>query len=487
MILQSFSPLKNLLKNLKTRRTFLPFPLETSEYILSAIRLSKTKIKEFFCGGFMTEKDTSLTNILNTILKVPHNLSGLDYIRSMALNFAKEMDYKFVSIARPTSDEASHFHTDVYIINNQVQSNVTYELTKSGIEVLLKKRICTYPNNVTDVFPDDSFLRGENIASYVSAPIFSHDNKIIGLFFALNDKPIVNVCGDENIVEFLSGRIGSEFERIKADEDMKKNHRELEKTIEERTVHLKNALAEIQIKEQQLELRYNENVNMLRLISHDLANPLQILGMSIEALADRSPPELHRIIDRMKRSTDTMGQILFLVRELQAFGAGKKELKIESVCLDEIIEKNRFAFQDKLKEKNITLNYIKEVPVAQVRAERVSLCNNVFNNLISNAIKFSEPNTAIDISIKQVDESIIVEVTDHGIGIPEDILPYIFAYNKETSRLGTMGEKGTGFGMPLVKLFLDLYQVKVSVKSITKDQGSPEHGTSFELVFQKAG
>ena len=437
----------------------------------------------------MVDKDTSFTNILNTILKVPHNVSGLEYIRKMALNFSKEMGYKFVSIARPINDEASHFHTDVYIINNQIQNNVTYELTKSGIEVLLKKRICTYPNNVTDVFPDDSFLSGQNIASYVSAPIFSHDNKIIGLFFALNDKPILNVSGNENIVEFLSGRIGSEFERMKADEDTKKNHEELEKIIEERTVHLKNALAEIQTKEQQIELRYNENVNMLRLISHDLANPLQILGMSIEALADRCPPELLRLVDRMKRSTDTMGQILFLVRELQAFGAGKKELKIESVCMDEIIEKNRFAFQDKLKEKNITLNYIKETgnSNSHVRAEKISLCNNVFNNLISNAIKFSEPNTTIDISIKQLDESVIVEVTDHGIGIPEDILPYIFSYNKETSRLGTMGEKGTGFGMPLVKLFLDLYNVKVSVKSITKDQGTVEHGTSFELVFQKAG
>lgn len=271
------------------------------------------------------------------------------------------------------------------------------------------------------------------------------------------------------------------------DVPMYKTNLELENIIEVRTAHLKKALHEIKIKEEQLELRYSENLNMLRLVSHDLANPLQILGMSIEALADRCPPELLKLVDRMKRSTDTMGQILYLVRELQAFGAGKKELKIESVCIDEIIEKSRFSFQDKLKEKNIILNYKKETKSSSlVRAEKVSLANNVFNNLISNAIKFSEPNSTIDIFIKQTDEHIIVKISDHGIGIPEEILPYIFAYDKETSRPGTIGEKGTGFGMPLVKLFLDLYGVKVSVKSSTKEEHATNNGTSFELTFLRA-
>ncbi|MDD4976321.1 MAG: HAMP domain-containing sensor histidine kinase [Bacteriovorax sp.] len=268
---------------------------------------------------------------------------------------------------------------------------------------------------------------------------------------------------------------------------MNKTNQELETIIEERTAHLKQALHEIKIKEEQLELCYSENVKMLRLISHDLANPLQILGMSIEALTDRCPPELSKLVDRMKRSTDTMGQILSLTRELQAFGAGKKGLKIESVCIDEIIEKSRFSFQDKLREKNITLNYKKDIEAsAKVRAEKVSLCNNIFNNLISNAIKFSESNSTVDIFIKQTEENIIVTISDHGIGIPEELLPYLFAYDKETSRLGTIGERGTGLGMPLMKLFLDLYGVKFSIESITKERHPVKHGTSVELIFQKA-
>jgi signal transduction histidine kinase len=270
---------------------------------------------------------------------------------------------------------------------------------------------------------------------------------------------------------------------------MKKNNLELEAIIEERTKHLESALLEIKAKEQLLELRYRQNVNLLKLISHDLANPLQILGMSVEALSDRCPPELLKLVDRMKRSTDTMTQILYLVRELQAFDSGKKELKLESVSIDNVIENSQFIFQDKLKEKNIILEYVNEninQNESYVCAEKVSLSNNVFNNLISNAIKFSKPNSKINITSVQKDDQIIVKIIDHGIGIPADILPNIFAYDKETSRPGTMGEKGTGFGMPLVKLFLDLYGVKVVVKSQELNELTNDHGTSFELIFKKA-
>lgn len=227
---------------------------------------------------------------------------------------------------------------------------------------------------------------------------------------------------------------------------------------------------------------------LLRLLCHDLSNPLQILGMSIEVLEDRCPPDLHKLIQRMKRSTDSITQILALVRELQAFSAGKKELKMEPVSIDAVIEENRYNFQEKLIKKNISITYQKDIENSNpmVFAENVSLSNNIFKNILSNAIKFSEPNSTVHISLKQTKENVIVKITDNGIGIPKELLPNIFCYNKETSRPGTMGEKGTGFGMPLMKLFLDLYGVKVNVVSNSREEHPKDHGTSFELIFQNA-
>lgn len=423
----------------------------------------------------LLDEEVSLSKVLNNILKIPQHMNGLQYIQMMALNFAREMNYKCVSIGRICADDPNWVATEVYIVDNEVQPNIRYEIEKTGFE-MLRKRVFSCPD----------FIKNCGVQSLIGAPIFSNDMQTVGVFCACAESPTKSINNAENVIEFLAGRIGVEFERIKADEQMKQINQQLEEIIEVRTAHLRNALAEINLKEQQLELRYNENVNMLRMLSHDLANPLQILGMSIEALSDRVPPELLKIMDRMKRSTDTIGQILHLVRELQAFGAGKKELKLEAVSIDEIIEKSRFNFLDKLKEKNITLNYQSNNSSIKVLAEKVSLSNNIFNNLISNAIKFSENNSSIDISVDQTGELVRVMISDHGIGIPEEMLPYVFAYNRVTSRLGTQGEKGTGFGLPLVKLFLDLYKVKVSVASVTKDQDSNDHGTNIELIFNKA-
>lgn len=431
-------------------------------------------------------EEIPLSKILNNVLKVPKHMYGLDYIQHMARNFGRELNFKYVSVGRISNESTLEVSTDVFLIDGDLQDNTTYVMNAATIDIVTNKRVYSYPCNLKSFLHGEPFVINNNIESLVGAPILSHDNQVIGVFFALNETPLQNINNIENIVEFLAGRFAVEFERMQTDEQLKEMNLKLEATIEERTAHLKNALSEINLKEQQLELRYNENVNLLRMLSHDLANPLQILGMSIEALADRVPPELSRLVERMKRSTDAMGQIIFLVRELQAFGAGKKELKIEPVCLNEIIEKCAYNFQDKLKEKNITLNYRPTATNTKVLAEKISLSNNVFNNLLSNAIKFSEHNSIIDISIKEFEDKILLQLSDNGIGIPEDMLPNLFAYNRETTRPGTMGEIGTGFGLPLVKLFLDLYKVKVSVKSVAKESDDKNHGTKIELVFYKA-
>src|SRR5690349_20039895 len=114
---------------------------------------------------------------------------------------------------------------------------------------------------------------------------------------------------------------------------------------------------------------------LLRLICHDLAGPLQTLGMSIELLAERCPEDQQKLVERMKRSTDSISQILTLVRELQAFSAGKKELKLEAVNLDAVIEQNLFDFQEKMNKKNLSLIYTKDSnqPSPMVLAEFMSL------------------------------------------------------------------------------------------------------------------
>ncbi|MCP4751029.1 MAG: ATP-binding protein, partial [Proteobacteria bacterium] len=76
---------------------------------------------------------------------------------------------------------------------------------------------------------------------------------------------------------------------------------------------------------------------------------------------------------------------------------------------------------------------------------------------MTNAVKFSYPDSKIIIKVVQHEEHIALSVRDFGIGIPKRILDHIFNINKNTNRSGTRGEPGNGFGMPLVKKYITLY------------------------------
>ncbi|NRA46218.1 MAG: ATP-binding protein [Oligoflexales bacterium] len=120
-----------------------------------------------------------------------------------------------------------------------------------------------------------------------------------------------------------------------------------------------------------------------------------------------------------------------------------------------------------------------------VSAEPVSLLNDVINNLLTNAIKFSYDNGTITVKCYLSQDWKVVEIIDKGMGIPKNLIGKLFDYYKSTSRLGTQGEKGTGFGLPLVKSFMDAYHGCIDVKSTEKGKGEG-HGTTFTLKFKNA-
>lgn len=78
-----------------------------------------------------------------------------------------------------------------------------------------------------------------------------------------------------------------------------------------------------------------------------------------------------------------------------------------------------------------------------------------------------------------------ITITDNGIGIPEDILKKLFEIDSGTTRFGTHGEKGTGFGMPLVKKFVTAYGGNIEIWSKEKNETSGEHGTRITITLHK--
>ena len=93
------------------------------------------------------------------------------------------------------------------------------------------------------------------------------------------------------------------------------------------------------------------------------------------------------------------------------------------------------------------------------------------DNLISNALKFSKDNDKIEIRLDKENKMAIIEVKDHGLGIPKDMLPHLFERFSKAGRTGIHGEESTGLGLSIVKQILERHKGEIEVDSI-ENQGS---------------
>ena len=135
-------------------------------------------------------------------------------------------------------------------------------------------------------------------------------------------------------------------------------------------------------------------------------------------------------------------------------------LEYQKIRLDQMLEEAVLSFEDLIDRKNITLDCnLEEVEIFS----SASCLEIVWNNLISNAIKFTEPDGKITIKLYRQLGDVIVEVADTGCGISKDVGARIFDkfYQGDTSH----AQEGNGLGLALVKKVIDTIGGQISVES----------------------
>jgi signal transduction histidine kinase len=102
---------------------------------------------------------------------------------------------------------------------------------------------------------------------------------------------------------------------------------------------------------------------------------------------------------------------------------------------------------------------------------------------MTNAIKFSFPGGNIDITAKRNEGMVRLSIRDYGMGMEASLVEKVFSPGKQTTRVGTEGESGTGFGMPLVKKFITAYEGNIEVFSRDINDDNENHGTEIVLML----
>jgi two-component system, sensor histidine kinase LadS len=223
--------------------------------------------------------------------------------------------------------------------------------------------------------------------------------------------------------------------------------------------------------------------SLIHIICHDLRNPLTVMAGHAELQLRRGKGEWKPIA----RAAQTQKEILDYVQIKEAIESGKQQLTLVPVSLVKVIENARFLFEERLDEKKIRwITHLEDSHV--VLADPTLLTYTVISNLISNAIKFSRENGLIEIKSRTIETGIELTVRDNGIGIPRNLVESLFSNSVATTRPGTNGEQGTGFGMPLVKTVMEFFGGSISVSSSVEEEANAgsTSGTSMILRLKKA-
>jgi PAS domain S-box-containing protein len=221
---------------------------------------------------------------------------------------------------------------------------------------------------------------------------------------------------------------------------------------------------------------------LLYALSHDLRSPLgSILGFAEILLEDgeKLPSDERRqfLLYIRDAARNQLKLIEELLRKPSPASAGADN-RPEEIDLADVARESAVLFETVAKQKSISLSV--EIPTGTpVRASKQQVLQ-LFNNLLSNALKFTPANGVVRLElVDQTERAWVVAVRDTGIGIPPEDQSKLFVESGTYTRPGLSGEQGSGVGLPLCAQIMKELGGKISVES------SPGVGTTFYLYFPK--
>ncbi|MCX7908841.1 MAG: ATP-binding protein [Ignavibacteria bacterium] len=199
-------------------------------------------------------------------------------------------------------------------------------------------------------------------------------------------------------------------------------------------------------------------------VSHELRTPLTAIKGYLETLEEEIPCEQFKYLDTIKRHTERIIHIVDDLLTLVALEDASSKLFVSEVDLCELVKQVLPTFKQKLEEKNLSIEIKCEEDFPKVNVDSFRM-EQVFINLIDNAIKYSDKGTIRIEFMKNDEESVKIIVSDEGIGIPKEHQDRIFErfYTVDKSHSRRYG--GTGLGLSIVKHIILLHDGNIQVES----------------------
>lgn len=318
---------------------------------------------------------------------------------------------------------------------------------------LLGNDIFIIPDATKDERFHDNPLVTENpnIRFYAGMPLTTSDGYNLGTLCVIDDAPKTLNDTQVESLKTLRNQVIRLFE-------LKRRNYDLQETL--------NALTEA-----------NEiKTKLLSIIGHDLKSPIANLDMFLQVIeqgyisVEESKQHISALRDSLNSTNILLSNLFSWAKsQMDAFEFKTDKIDLYSIIDDEIDRVRQIANS----KKNELINQVPKDTFIIAEKNQISF---IIRNLLNNSIKFTEKGS-ITVSISRTPKSLTLRISDTGKGMDQDTVQNLFQWRKIQSNLGTRGEKGTGFGLLVVKEFVDNHNGSIRVESM------PGQGSTFIIIF----
>ena len=316
----------------------------------------------------------------------------------------------------------------------------------------------------------------EMSSSFLGAPILSAAG-VSGWFCLLNKTDGEDFTeADERLAATLATQVGVAYEnaRLYTEAQMHATELGLEMAVRKQA---EEERAEMLVREQsaraEAELANRTKDEFLATLSHELRTPLTaILGWShIVRQNQLDDTQLSRALETIERNAHAQSRLIDDLLDVSRIISGKLQIDLRVVDLSTVIDAARDAVRPAFEAKQINFQIDLGSLAFPVMGDPNRL-QQIFWNLFSNAAKFTPKKGQVIVRIEHRNSQVCVAVTDTGMGIAPEFVPYIFDRFRQADGSTTRSQGGLGLGLAIVRHLVELHQGSVQVQSEGHQKGA---------------
>lgn len=429
------------------------------------------------------------TITIQEVIESISNSYGDSFLQKMTQSLAHAVDADYCFIASIDSAMTTASSITLYA-HGQMIENFTYALDGTPCQMVAQDGVDIYPENVTQLFPEDLLLAEMGIEAYIGSNLKDSQGNVLGLVVAMYENKVLDPIPIHTLFNLFSGRIAAEMDRMNKASELEQANSTLEQHVQERTQALEDALEKLKLNQKQLieQEKYASLGTLVAGVAHEINTPLGVAVTTASAIGSETL-SIEKAIDANNLTTEQLSASIqylnklspILYKNLRQAAQLVNNFKLVAVEQSDL-HRSQFHLKNLIDTilSNLHTEIIKHpVQIKNQVAETIQVESymgdfiQIFSNLIMNSLlhAFSGRKIGcITIDAQQSAQQLNIQVHDDGIGIAPEHREQIYDPFFTTKR----GKGGTGLGLNIVyNIVHQKLNGKLSLES------TPGQGSSF--------